>query len=305
MTENRLSVTFFDMPAQSPFVLASGIIDVSYSSMLKAVESECGIVTMKSLTLQPRKGHEGPVVAEFPGGFLNSIGLSNPGIHAGLEEINEFKSLSPAPVIASVFSVNTEEFLQLTAAVNDSRADAIELNLSCPNVSDEYGVPLAASKEKVSEIVSEVKKIARKPVIAKLSPNTYNVPEIALAAEHAGADALTLINTLGPGMVINVHARKPAILNKYGGISGPAIKPIALKLVHEISHLVKVPIIGMGGITTAEDCIEFLLAGACFIGVGTAVYYEGFNVFQKMREGILRYLDNQNLETIHDIKPIA
>jgi len=304
MTDNRLSVSFFDLPAQSPFVLASGIVDVSYSSMLKAVESECGIVTMKSLTLQPRKGHDGPVVAEFPGGFLNSVGLSNPGIDAGLEEIREFKEFSSAPVIVSIFSVNTEEFLQLTKAVNDSRADALELNLSCPNVSDEYGVPLAASKEKVFEIVQEVKKISKLPVIAKLSPNTYNVPEIALAAEQAGADALTLINTLGPGMVINVHARKPAILNKYGGISGPAIKPIALKLVHEISHKVKVPVIGMGGVTTTDDCIEFLLAGARFIGVGTAVYYEGFSVFQKMREGIIQYLDEQGLETVNDITPI-
>lgn len=304
MTENRLSVSFFGLPAQSPFVLASGIIDVSYSSMLKAIESECGIVTLKSLTLQPRKGHDGPIVAEFPGGFLNSVGLSNPGIEAGLEEIKDFKAVSSAPVIVSIFSTKTDEFLQLTKKVNDSQADALELNLSCPNVSDEYGVPLAASREKVAEIVQEVKKISRLPVIAKLSPNTYNVPEIALAAEKAGADGLTLINTLGPGMVINVQARKPAILNKYGGISGPAVKPIALKLIHEISHLVKIPIIGMGGVTTAEDCIEFLLAGAKYIGVGTAVYYEGFTVFQKMREGILQYLDDQGLETIADIIPI-
>ncbi len=304
MIHNPLSVSFFGKPAQSPLVLASGIVDVSFSTMLRAVHNGCGIITTKSLTLQPRKGHEGPVVAEFPGGFINSVGLSNPGIEAGLKEIDDFKAHSGTPLIVSIFSVSTDDFVSMTKSANDSSADAIELNLSCPNVSDEYGVPLAASKESVFEIVGEVKKHSRLPVIAKLSPNTYNVAEIAQFAEKAGADALTLINTLGPGMVINVQARKPVILHKFGGVSGPAIKPIALKLVYEISKKVKIPIIGTGGITTADDCIEFLLGGAKFLGIGTAVYYEGIEVFEKITDGLLNYFEENNINSLDGIIPI-
>ncbi len=300
-----LQTDFFGKLANSPLVLASGVIDVSYSGMLRAVEAGCGIVTMKSLTLEPRKGHNGPVVAEFAGGFINSMGLCNPGIDSGLKEADDFKNRSDAPLIASVFAISTDDFIALTRKVNDSKADAIELNLSCPNVADEYGIPLAASKEKVTEIVLEVKKISRLPVIAKLSPNTYNVPEIAKAAENAGADALTLINTLGPGMVINIHARKPMILNKFGGISGAAIKPVALKLIYQISKLIDIPIIGTGGVLNADDAIEFLMAGAKYVSIGTAVYYHGIEVFTEIREGLINYLTTNNLSSIEDILPLS
>ncbi|MBI2416807.1 MAG: dihydroorotate dehydrogenase [Ignavibacteriales bacterium] len=302
--EPNLSVDFFGKIAASPLVLASGVMGISYSGMLKVVENGCGIITTKSYTVQRRKGHEGPVVAEFNGGFINSMGLSNPGIYEGMKEIADCKKRCDAPIIISLFGVTAAEFTELVRAVDSSIIDAIELNLSCPNVADEYGIPIAASTEKVFEIVSAVKSITKLPVIAKLSPNTYNVPEIALSAEKAGADALTLINTLGPGMIIDINAQKPVILNKFGGISGAAIKPLAVKLIYEISKLVKIPIIGTGGVLTGEDAVEFLLAGAAYVGVGTAVYYNGIDVFAKINAFFSSYLRQNNLASVRDIKPI-
>lgn len=301
----RLATSFFGKKAASPLVLASGVMGVSYSGMLKAVENGCGIVTTKSMTLEPRKGHDGPVVAEFQGGFINSMGLSNPGIEEGLLEVTDFKKYSDAPIIASVFGTSVEEFSTLTKFANNSQADAVELNLSCPNVADEYGTPLASSAEKVREIITAVKKISKLPIIAKLSPNSYNVPEIGKAAISAGADALTLVNTLGPGMLIDIEAQRPVILNKFGGVSGYALKPIAVKIVYQTSRLITAPIIGTGGITNGNDAIEFRLAGASFLGIGTAVYYHGIEVFSKINDGIIAYMDRHNLESFNDIKPIA
>lgn len=304
MQNPELNCDFFGRQSLSPLVLASGVMGISYSGMARVANAGCGIITTKSFSLQPRKGHEGPVIAEFAGGFMNSMGLSNPGLAEGHGEIAALRNLCTAPVIISLFAANSEDFVSLAQQVQPSLADALELNLSCPNVADEYGIPLAASKEQVTKIISAVKSVTGLPVIAKLSPNTFNVPEIALAAAQAGADALTLVNTLGPGMLIDIHARKPVLLNKFGGVSGSALKPIALKLVYEISRLVSIPIIGTGGISTAEDAIEFFMAGASYIGVGTAVYTRGIPVFDEINQGIVKYLHTQQLSHFHEIKRI-
>ena len=289
---------------QSPLVLASGILGISYSGMLRVIENGAGMVTTKSFTLEKRKGHEGPSVAEFTGGFINSMGLSNSGLKEGLREVEDFKAHSDAPLILSVFGTTAEEFIALTTMANSSKADMLELNLSCPNVADEFGIPLSASKEIVFDIIQTVKQHAKIPIIAKLSPNTYNVTEIAIAAERAGADALNLINTLGPGMIIDINAGKPVILNKFGGISGPAIKPIAIKLVYEISRKVKIPILGTGGLISGNDIIEMLMAGAVVAGIGTAVYYRGIEVFNLVNREILQFMDEHELENVTDIRPI-
>jgi dihydroorotate dehydrogenase (NAD+) catalytic subunit len=285
-------------------VLASGVMGISYSGMLQAVKHGAGMVTTKSFTLEPRKGHEGPVVAEFDGGFINSMGLSNPGLREGLKEVDDFKMHSDAPLIVSIFAIEKAGFLSLIEMTNSSRADFVELNLSCPNVADEFGVPLAASKESVYEIVHAVKQFSKLPVIAKLSPNTYNVEEIALSAEKAGADALTLINTLGPGMLIDITAKKPVIKNKIGGVSGPAIKPIAIKLIYEISAKLQIPIIGTGGVLNGEDAIEFLMAGAAMVGIGTAVYYRGIEAFAKVNAEMIAYMEANGISSIDEIKRI-
>jgi dihydroorotate dehydrogenase (NAD+) catalytic subunit len=297
----KLKTEFLGKMLVSPLVLPAGIMGLTYSGLLYTEQNGAGLLTSKSLTLEPRKGHEGPVVAETAGGLLNCMGLCNPGVEDGLEEINEFKKRSDTPVIASVFATNEEDFLELTDAVNHSRADFLELNLSCPNVYDEFGIPLAASAEKVSSIVRSVKSISKLPVIAKLSPNVLSIVEIAQSAEIAGSDALCLINTLGPGMVIDIEAVKPVLYNKFGGLSGPCIKPIALKLIYQTYSKVNIPIIGMGGVRSGEDAVEMLMAGAELIGIGTAVYERGLDVFNKVNREIIDFMDKHDHKKLSDI----
>jgi len=286
----RLGTNFLGFKLASPLVLPAGVMGMSFSGLKISSDLGAGMVTSKSLTLQPRTGHKGPVVAEFDGGILNSMGLCNPGIKDGLAEIDEFKEHSNTPVIVSVFATSSQDFIALTKEVNSSSADLLELNLSCPNVYDEFGIPLSASKDQVYEIVSSVKEISQKPVIAKLSPNVLNITEIALAAEAGGADALCLINTVGPGMLIDTLMVKPILFNKFGGLSGPCIKPVALKLVYQAYSVVNIPIIGMGGISSGNDAVEMLMAGADIVGIGTAVYSRGIEVFSKINEEILQFM---------------
>ncbi len=300
----RLNIDFMGKKLSSPLVLASGVMGISYSGLHNSIRNGAGMVTAKSLTLNEREGHSGPVFAEYEGGILNSMGLCNPGIDKGLIEIEDFKKVCDAPLILSVFATNPEDFVKLTEYSNQSKADFLELNLSCPNVSDEYGIPLSASKESVSKVIKAVKSKSKLPVIAKMSPNTYNVKEICIEAEKAGADGLVLINTLGPGMMIDIRAKRPVIKNKFGGLSGYAIRPVAIKLVYEVSKAVSIPIIGMGGVITGENAVEMIMAGASTVGVGTAVYNRGIEVFNKINEEILEILDELGYDSIKDIKPI-
>ena len=298
---NRLKTKFLGVKVKSPLVLPAGVMGMSFSGMHISETNGAGIVTSKSLTLQPRTGHKGPVISEFEGGILNCMGLCNPGISDGLKEVDQYKERSQTPVIVSVFATNTKDFLQLTKEVNNSKGDFLELNLSCPNVFDEFGIPLAASKDEVFNIVKAVKEISNIPVIAKLSPNVYNIVEIASAAQKAGADALCLINTVGPGMMIDAKMVKPVLFNKFGGLSGPCIKPIALKLIYQTYSAVSIPILGMGGVTYGKDAVEMLMAGATTIGVGTAVYYRGIEVFDKINNEIIQFMDENGYENIIDI----
>jgi dihydroorotate dehydrogenase (NAD+) catalytic subunit len=298
---NRLKTKFLGVELKSPLVLPAGVMGMSFSGMRISDVNGAGIITSKSLTLQPRTGHKGPVIAEFEGGILNCMGLCNPGISDGLIEVDEFKERSRTPVIVSVFATNKVDFLTLTKEVNNSKGDFLELNLSCPNVFDEFGIPLAASKEEVFKIVKAVKEISKLPVIAKLSPNVYNIVEIALAAQNAGVDALCLINTVGPGMAIDAKMVKPVLFNKFGGLSGPCIKPIALKLIYQTFSAVELPILGMGGVTYGIDAVEMLMAGAKTIGVGTAVYYRGIEVFDKINQEIMQFMDENGYENLEDI----
>ncbi len=298
---NRLKTKFLGVEVKSPLVLPAGVMGMSFSGMHISETNGAGIVTSKSLTLQPRTGHKGPVISEFEGGILNCMGLCNPGISDGLKEVDQYKERSQTPVIVSVFATNTEDFLLLTKEVNNSKGDFLELNLSCPNVFDEFGIPLAASKDEVFNIVKAVKEISNIPVIAKLSPNVYNIVEIASAAQKAGADALCLINTVGPGMMIDAKMVKPVLFNKFGGLSGPCIKPIALKLIYQTYSAVSIPILGMGGVTYGIDAVEMLMAGATTIGVGTAVYYRGIEVFDKINNEIIQFMDENGYENIIDI----
>lgn len=299
--QNSLKTEFLGKKITSPLVLPAGVMGMAFSGFNISIENGAAIVTSKSLTIKPRKGHKGPVVAEFEGGILNSMGLCNPGIIDGLAEIDQFKQRSDTPVIASVFATNTEDFLTLAKQVNNSKADFIELNLSCPNVFDEFGIPLAASQEEVYKIVKAVKQISLLPVIAKLSPNIYDIVPIAKVAETAGADALCMINTVGPGMLIDAKMVRPILYNKFGGLSGPCVKPIALKLIYQTYAAVTIPILGMGGVTNGEDAIEMLMGGASLIGIGTAIYQRGIEVFNKISEEMLDFMEEQNYQSLSEI----
>ncbi|MBI9107751.1 MAG: dihydroorotate dehydrogenase [Spirochaetales bacterium] len=301
----ELRTDFLGVKLSSPLVLPAGVLDISFSSYKLVSGYGAGLITTKSLTKEARKGHEGPVVTEVEGGMLNCMGLCNPGIFEGLEEIKRFREISNVPVNLSIFATDAEGFTELAKEANSSKADFLELNLSCPNVSDEFGVPLAASEKTVAEIISSVKSVCRLPVIAKLSPNVTSFTRVALAAADAGADALCMINTLGPGIDIDIEAGRPVLFNVSGGLSGPCIKPIALRLVYESRKAgITIPIIGMGGITSGEDAVQMLMAGADLVGVGTAVYYRGPEVFEKINDEILSFLERKDYHFISDIKRI-
>jgi len=299
--QKSLKTEFLGVKIESPLVLPAGVMGMSFSGMNYSAINGAGIITSKSLTIQPRTGHKGPVMSEFNGGFLNCMGLCNPGIEDGLTEVNEFKERSRTPVIVSVFATSIEDFLKLTEKVNHSKGDFLELNLSCPNVFDEFGIPLAASKDEVFKIVKAVKDISKLPVIAKLSPNVYNIVEIALAAQKAGADALCMVNTVGPGMMIDAKMVKPVLFNKFGGLSGPCIKPIALKLIYQTYSAIEIPILGMGGVTYGIDAVEMLMAGAVAIGVGTAVYYRGIEVFDKINKEMFEFMEENGYNSVQEI----
>ncbi|MDY6915726.1 MAG: dihydroorotate dehydrogenase [Candidatus Cloacimonadota bacterium] len=302
-----LKVEFLGKELISPLVLPAGVMGMSFSGMQISRKNGAGLITSKSLTLKPRTGHKGPVVAEFEGGILNCMGLCNPGIVEGLHEVDDFKKRSGNSVIVSVFATNSNDFVKLTEYVNSSKADFLELNLSCPNVFDEFGIPLAASYKQVYKIVKAVKMVAKLPVIAKLSPNVYDIVPIAQAAQKGGADALCMINTVGPGMLIDTKMAKPILFNKFGGLSGPCIKPIALKLIYQTYSVVDIPILGMGGVTSGDDAVQMFMAGADLVGVGTAVYYRGIEVFDKINSEIkeyMRQMDFSNLQQLPKLKKL-
>jgi len=292
---------FLGKEISTPLTLASGILGISFSSLQRVIRDGAGMVTTKSLSIEPRVGHEGPVIAEFNGGLINSVGLTNPGIAEGLEEVKKFHRGLDGVVIVSVFGANAAEFVQLAQAVNESSADILELNLSCPNVEDEFKRPFALMPDKITEIVSAVKAVSRIPVLAKLSPNANDMAAIAKLTEAAGADGLTMINTLGHGMVVDAIAKRPVLRNNFGGISGPCIKPLAIKLIHDAYKVVDIPILGTGGVSTGLDAIEMMMAGASAIGIGSAVYDHGLDVFKTIREDMEVFMERHGYAQYSDL----
>jgi dihydroorotate dehydrogenase (NAD+) catalytic subunit len=231
------------------------------------------------------------------------MGLCNPGITEGIQEAREYLSRSGSGqgLIVSLFGTSPEEFSHLARCCDSLNSAFLELNLSCPNVFDEFGTPLAASASKVGEIIRAVKDSTDLPVIAKLSPNVTDILPIARAAETAGADALCLINTLGPGLAIDINTGRPVLSNRYGGLSGGCVKPVALRLVHLVSREVSLPVIGMGGVSTWEDAVEMIIAGASLVGIGTAVMDRGMEVFTEVNSGVAAFLEQRNYRGIKEI----
>lgn len=297
-----METKFLGINFSSPLILPSGVF-TTLTDFLNAQKHGAGAITTKSYTKNPRQGNPQPVVARFDHGFINSVGLRNIGIEKAVDEIKIFQQKLAVPVIVSLFDTNIGNILFMVEKILPLKPNFIELNLSCPNVDDEFGKPLGMGAESSYLVVKKVKKLVgkRTKIIAKLTPNVVNIKEIAKAVEEGGADAISAINTLGPGMLIDINNFRPKIGAKIGGVSGPAIFPVALRCVYEIYQTVKIPIIGMGGVTNWKDAVAMFLAGASIIGVGSAIYLKGWSVFEEINQGVKEYLKQKNFSSPEEI----
>jgi len=280
-------------------MLAAGILGMTNLSLKRVAEAGAGAVVTKSVGIKPRTGYPNPTIVQTDCGILNAMGLPNPGIKHFAKEIQEAKKTISCPIIVSVYGFSAEEFVKVAEKAEESGADAVELNVSCPHV-EKTGSEIGQDMGLLEEVVKTVKKQVNKPVFVKLTPNVTNITKCATATEKAGADAITAINTVR-GMAINAETAKPILGNKFGGLSGPAMKPIALRCVYEVYREVKVPVIGCGGINDWRDAVEFMLAGATAIQIGTAIAFKGLDVFQSINKGIEAYLETKGYESVREI----
>lgn len=284
---------------KNPVMTASGTFGsgMEYSEFVDL--NQLGAVVTKGVANVPWSGNPTPRVAEVYGGMLNAIGLQNPGIDVFMERDIPFLKQYNTKIIVNVCGKTVEDYVEVVEKLGDEPAvSMLEINVSCPNVK-EGAIAFGQKADALSNITREVKKHAKQPIIMKLSPNVTDIGEMAKAAEAAGADALSLINTL-TGMKIDIHRRKFAIANKTGGMSGPAVKPIAVRMVYQAAHAVQIPIIGMGGIATAEDAIEFILAGASAVSVGAMNFVNPYTTVEVVR-GIEAYMEQYHVEKLEDL----
>ena len=288
---------------KNPVMTASGTFGsgMEYSDFVDL--NKLGAVVTKGVANVPWPGNPVPRVAEVYGGMLNAIGLQNPGIDVFVERDLEFLKKYDTKVIVNVCGKSVEDYLEVVERLGDEkRVDMLEINVSCPNVK-EGAIAFGQNKDALYDITEKIKKVAKQPIIMKLSPNVTSISEMAKAAEAAGADAISLINTI-TGMKIDIYKRKFALANKTGGMSGPAIKPVAVRMVYEASHAVDIPVIGMGGIANAEDAIEFIMAGATAVAVGAMNFHDPYTT-EKVVDGIEEYMKKYGVEYINDIRKIV
>jgi dihydroorotate dehydrogenase (NAD+) catalytic subunit len=299
LNANRLSVNLAGLRLANPTMLASGILGYSAETLETIVKGGAGAVVTKSVGLKPRNGYANPTVVQISCGLINAMGLPNPGIDEFVKEIRQAKTVLNVPLITSVYGYSEEEYATVAKKAANAGADAVELNVSCPHVR-ETGSEIGQNPKILAEVVAKVKAVMDKPVFVKLSPNVTNIVEIAEAAVKAGADALTAINTV-KAMAIDTEIAMPILSNKTGGLSGPTIKPIAVRCVYEIHEQVKVPIVGCGGIADWRDAVEFLLAGASAVQIGTAIALKGPGVFKSVARGIEAYLKKKRFGSVEEI----
>jgi len=301
----EISTELFGLKLKNPTILASGITDVTKKALERAVENGAGAVTTKSTTLELRKGHNPPILAETPSGFINAVGISNPGIDGAIEEFSGWTK--EAPLIFNIAGKDVQEITAMAEKISKSKIKihALELALSCPHTPGFGTMAGQNTPEATSEIIRTVKSKVSVPIIAKLSPNISALGEVAKAAEKAGASAINMGNTLGPGMVINIERKSKVLGFGVGGLSGPAIRPIAVRCVYDIYESVKIPVIGTGGVTTGKDAIEMLMAGANAVGVGTAIYYRGLSAFESIAKEMQEWMKKNEYESIKELIGVA
>lgn len=298
-----LTVHFLGMALPNPLVLASGILGTSPALLERCAREGAGAVTSKSAGPQARTGHPNPVAVAWPGGVLNAIGLTNPGAQAEVPLLRETRARLSAlgvPLFASIFAPTAESFGETARQIAEAEPDLIEVNISCPNVASEFGTPFSANPESAAEATRAVRRAVSLPISVKLAPNVPDIARIAQAVAAEGADAITAVNTM-PAMLIDAHAAKPILSNRTGGLSGPALKPIALRCVSEIAQAVQLPIIGTGGVSSGEDAAEMLMAGATLVGVGSAVWQEGPAAFARIAAQLASFMDAEGYSSLTEL----
>ena len=295
-----LDTKISNLKLTSPIILASGILGVSFSSMKRVIEAGAGAVTSKSIGPIPRKGYKNPSIIElYPDTFMNAVGLGNPGIDNFLTEIKEIKK-NDITLIVSVFGDTNDSYIEVASKAENAGADAIEINISCPHAEVSS---IGIDKELTFTLVKDLKKKISIPIFVKLNPNVTDIGEIALAAENGGADAVVAINTIA-SLVIDINTKRPILAHGSGGLSGRAIHPIAVKKIFDLYKILKIPIIGCGGIFDWKDAVEFFLAGASAIQIGTALF-NGVEIISEINKGLFRYLKDHGFKSINDLKGLA
>ena len=301
--KQQLAVDFCGLSFATPLVLLSGCVGFGeeYTRVRGFSNRDAGAVCLKGTTLEPRLGNTPHRIAETPDGMLNAIGLQNPGVDQVISGILPTLDFDETRFIANVSGSTVEEYAEVTRRFDDSPIDAIEINISCPNVK-EGGVTFGNDPDMSARVVAACRAVTGKPLITKLSPNQTDIADNARRCIEAGTDAFAVINTL-MGMAIDIHTRRPVIGNNQGGLSGPAIKPVALLRTHHVHQVCRphdIPIIGQGGVTTADDAIEFLIAGASAVGIGTALFYDPL-VCDSINRGLLDYLQRHQLASVSEL----
>ena len=293
-----LCVKIAGVALKNPVITASGTFGFGREYNALYPLSRLGGISCKGTTLHERLGNPPPRIAETPSGILNSVGLQNPGVDAFIREDLPWLKEQGTVVIANLAGSAISDYCQAAEKLDETAVDMIELNISCPNVK-QGGASFGTACASAQEITAAVRKVTRKPLIVKLTPNVTSISDIAAAVEEEGADAVSLINTL-TGMRINIETRRPVLRNNTGGMSGPAVFPVAVRMVWETARRVKIPVIGMGGIASWEDAVEMMLAGASAIQVGTAMFADAYAPL-KMIEGIERYLEEHQIQSVTEL----
>jgi len=300
MTASRLAVNLAGLQLKNPVMPASGCFGFGREYSRFYDLNKLGAIAVKATTLEVRSGNPTPRVAETPGGMLNAIGLQNPGVEKVMsEELVWLEQFQDLPVIVNIAGTTTEDYVEVAKQVSTApNVSALELNISCPNVKC-GGITFGTDPVVAAELTKEIKKVSKVPVFVKLSPNVTDIVSIAKAVEEAGADGLSMINTL-LGMRIDLKTRKPILANQVGGLSGPAVKPVAIRMIWQVSQQVNIPIIGMGGIQSAEDVIEFFLAGASAVAVGTANFVDPY-ICPTIIDDLEAWLDKMGVNHISEL----
>ncbi len=284
---------------RNPTLLSAGVLGITGKSLRAAWEAGAGAVVTKSVGLEPRKGYLNPTIVDVGCGFVNAMGLPNLGANEFLNELFDASIEKEIVIVGSIYGTNSDDFAEAARILAKGNISAIELNVSCPHAKG-MGAEIGQDANLVQEVLRAVKASTKLPVFVKLTPNVTSIVDLALAAEKAGANAIVAMNTMR-AMVIDIDTGYPVLSNKVGGLSGPAIKPVAVRNVYDISQAVRIPVIGCGGITDWRDAVEFLLAGASAIQIGTAVAYSGLKIFREVTSGVSKYLSEKKFKEVEEI----